>query len=207
MAIQAVLTGDIVNSTQLSPAAGKKLLTQLHQVLGAHQYEFYRGDSFQVYLRDAAPALQLALLCRTAAMGIAGVAGPPASDVRLSIGIAATKPPAALLGASKGEAFIVSGRAFDEMLQQGSRLAITSINALANEGLDVIAAYINAIFKMMTGKQAMVIFELLKGDTQQAVAQKLKKSKSTVHQHVTAGRWPEIEKLLQQYTNIVKLIV
>jgi hypothetical protein len=55
----------------------------------------------------------------------------------------------------------------------------------------------------MTGKQAEVIFQLLKGEMQQVVAKKLKKTKSTIHQRVTSGRWPEIEKLLQQYENII----
>lgn len=55
----------------------------------------------------------------------------------------------------------------------------------------------------MTAKQAEVIIELLKGKTQQEVAVQLNKSKSTVHQHVTAGRWPEIENPLQQFENIV----
>jgi transcriptional regulator with XRE-family HTH domain len=58
----------------------------------------------------------------------------------------------------------------------------------------------------MTSKQAAVIFELLKGESQQQVAAKMKKSKSTINQRVSAGRWPEIEKLLQQYENIINQI-
>jgi hypothetical protein len=69
--------------------------------------------------------------------------------------------------------------------------------------LQVIADYCNAIFKTMTGKQAAVIFELLLGKSQLVVAKKIKKSKSTVSQHVSAGRWVEIEKLLINYNNIV----
>ena len=82
-------------------------------------------------------------------------------------------------------------------------MTIFTSNALANEGLQVIAEYINAIFNTMTRKQAKVIFELLKGQTQQAVAKKLKKSKSTINQHVSSGRWAEIEKLLLHYENII----
>lgn len=53
----------------------------------------------------------------------------------------------------------------------------------------------------MTGKQAEIIFELLKGHTQQTAAEKFNKSKSTVSQHVSAGWWTEIKKLLWQYEN------
>ncbi|HTE13306.1 MAG TPA: hypothetical protein VK645_20145 [Chitinophagaceae bacterium] len=207
MAIQAVLTGDIVNSTRLGQAVEKKLLRGLQQLLAGHRFEFYRGDSFQVYVKNAGTALQTALLCRTAAISIAGNAATVSSDIRISIGIGKVKPPPTGLGAAKGEAFVLSGRAFDEIIKKDIRLAIASTNELANEGLQVIADYINSIFKMMTGKQAGVIFELLKGETQQAVAVKLKKSKSTINQHVNAGRWPEIEKLVEHYQNIINQLL
>jgi transposase len=58
----------------------------------------------------------------------------------------------------------------------------------------------------MTPKQAEVIFELLKGYSQQHVADKLNRSKSTISQHVTAGRWDEIENILNKYQDIVQLI-
>ncbi|MEO5594680.1 MAG: hypothetical protein ABIR15_10325 [Chitinophagaceae bacterium] len=206
MAIRAVLTGDIVNSTQLGPAVEKKLLKALQQVMAGHRFEFYRGDSFQVYIENAGSALQTALLCRTAAISAAGNAAT-ISDIRVSIGIGKVNTPVTMLGTAKGEAFVLSGRAFDEITKNDTRLVIASSNALANEGLQVIADYLNAIFKSMTGKQAGVIFELLKGDTQQAVAAKLKKSKSTINQHVNAGRWPGIEKLIQQYTNIINHLI
>jgi len=206
MAIQAVLTGDIVNSTRLGPSAEKKLMKCLQQLLAGHRFEFYRGDSFQVFIKDARSALPTALLCRTAAIGITGSA-PVSSDIRISIGIGKTKTPADSLGTARGEAFVLSGRAFDDLTKTNTRLAMVTSHRLANEGLQVIADYLNAIFKDMTGKQAGVIFELLKGETQQAVAAKLKKSKSTIHQHVSAGRWPSIEKLLHHYENIINQLI
>ena len=207
MAIQAVLTGDIVNSTQLGPAVEKKLLKVLQQLLATHRFEFYRGDSFQVHIKNAGAALQTALLCRAAAISIAGNTAAVFSDVRISIGIGKVKEPVTGLGTAKGEAFVLSGRAFDEITKKDTRLAIVTTNELANEGLQVIADYINTVFKVMTGKQAGVIFELLKGETQQTVAAKLKKSKSTINQHVSAGRWPEIEQLLKHYENIINQLI
>jgi hypothetical protein len=203
MATQAVLTGDIVNSSRLVPATEKKLQKLLQQLLLPYKFEFYRGDSFQAYLKDAGAALQTALLCRTAAIGILQEKSFFSSDVRISIGIAKTKPPVKTLGSARGETFILSGRAFDEIVKEDTRLAIVTTNKLANVGLQVLADYTNAILKNMTGKQAIVIFELLKGQTQQQVAAKFKKSKSTINQHVNAGNWPEVEKLLQQYDNII----
>lgn len=203
MTIRSVLTADIVNSTRLTAGKEKMLLRLLQQVLAPYKYEFYRGDSFQVYVKQADKALLVALLCRTAAVSMTQEKDTASSDVRISIGVGQVQVPVKTLRIAKGEAFILSGRAFDEMTKTDKRLAIVSGNSMANQGLQVIADYINTIFKTMTGKQAEVIFELLKGQSQQDVAGSLKKSKSTVHQHVTSGRWAEIDNLLQGYKNIV----
>ena len=203
MAIRAVLTGDIVNSTRIGKANERKLLKNLQQVLAAHLFEFYRGDSLQVFIKDPTQALQMALLCRTAGMSITQNEIVTSSDVRVSIGIGQVHTSVKSLGSAKGEAFVLSGRAFDDKLHTDTGLVISTPNPLANAGLQVIADYMNAIFKVMTSKQAVVIFELLKGETQQQVAAKMKKSKSTINQRVKAGRWPEIEKLLKQYENII----
>ena len=192
----------MIIKTIVTRTAEKKLLKVLKRVLLPHQFEFYRGDSFQVYIKNAGDALKTALLCRAVAIGIGEIAAAP-SDVRISIGIGKVKGTVTALGTAKGDAFVLSGRGLDELTKNNSRLAIASNNKLASQGLEVIADYINSIFKNMTGKQAGVIFELLKGESQRSVATKLKKSNSTINSHVNAGRWPEIERLLQQYENII----
>ncbi len=206
MAVQAVLTGDIVNSTRLKKVTEKKLLKILQNALAPYKFEFYRGDSFQVYVKKPEEALMIALLCRTAAISVSKNEEINLSDVRISIGIGVVTMQVKTLGAAKGEAFLLSGRAFDELAGTDTRLAISTANSLANAGLQIIADYINAILKVMTGRQAEVIFELLKKQPQQEVAILLKKSKSTIHQHVISGRWNEIEKLLQQYENILNYL-
>ncbi|MEJ0106874.1 MAG: hypothetical protein WDO19_31920 [Bacteroidota bacterium] len=203
MAIHAVLTGDIVNSTKLTAVNEKKLLKNLKRILSPYKYEFYRGDSFQVYLKNADKALQTALLCRTAAISIPAAEELAHGDIRVSIGIGRVNAPIKKLSAAKGEAFILSGRMFDEITKKGARLAIVTGNPIANTGLEVIADYLNSIYSVMTDKQAAVIFELLTGRTQKDVAGKLRKSKSTISQHVMAGRLYEIEKLLRQFESII----
>ena len=183
-----------------------RLLKILNQLLEQYLFEFYRGDSFQVYIKDPKSALRIALLCRSAAIGIATQGEKIMSDVRISIGIGQVKSPVKSLSTAKGEAFLLSGRTFDKILKTGTRLSVSTENPLANEGLQVISDYINDIFKTMTSKQAQVIFELLKGKTQQEVAKKLKRTKSTINQHVSSGKWFQIEKLLNQYENIINQI-
>jgi hypothetical protein len=208
MAIQAVLTGDIVNSTKLSAAKEAKISSMLMELFVYYnsKIEFYRGDSFQAYVKKPVTALRLALLSRSATIRLFKEDKLVLSDIRISIGIGEIKTPVRSLKTAKGKAFILSGRSFDEIAKSHQRLVITTANPLANEGLQVIADYLNAIFDVMTGKQAEVIFELLRGEMQKSVAKKFKKTKSTIHQRIIAGRWPEIEKLLQQYENIINQI-
>lgn len=203
MVLKAVLTGDIVNSTKLKPVAEKKLIKILQTVLANYQFEFYRGDSFQVFVKNAEEALEVALLCRTAAISISKSDQDIKSDIRISIGIGMVQLPVKSLATAKGSAFVLSGRAFDEFLKTDDRLSIAVENGLANTAAEIISDYLNQLFKVMTYKQAEVIFELLQHKTQQEVAKFLKKSKSTINQHVMAGGWNEIEKLLQQYKSIV----
>ncbi len=201
--MQAVLTGDIVNSTKLSYPKGKVLVKSLEQILKPHKYEFYRGDSFQVLVKDAANSLRIALLCRTAAISIKE---KTEIDVKVSIGLGEVEDHIKTLGSAKGEAFIISGRAFDSIEKTNTRLVISTANTMANLSFQIIADYINSIYSRMTSKQAKVIFQLLKGGLQQDVVKTLKKSKSTISQHANSGRWTEIEKILNQYELLIKAI-
>ncbi|HEV8084618.1 MAG TPA: hypothetical protein VGP55_15535 [Chitinophagaceae bacterium] len=201
--MQAVLTGDIVNSTKLSLVKEKALMKLLQQVLKPYKYEFYRGDSFQVLIKEAGNSLRIALLCRAAAIGITE---NNKADVKVSIGLGEVEDRIKTLGSAKGEAFIISGRAFDELEKMNSRLMISTANTMTNLSFQIIADYINSIYSKMTSKQAKVIFELLKGGLQQDVVKRLKKSKSTISQHASSGRWPELEKILNQYELLVKAI-
>ncbi|MEP7250943.1 MAG: hypothetical protein ABI683_01145 [Ginsengibacter sp.] len=199
--MQAVITGDIVNSTKLTLPREKALIKALEQALRPNKYEFYRGDSFQALIKEPGNSLRVALLCRSAAISITE---NNKTDVKVSIGLGEVEERIKTLGAAKGEAFIISGRAFDELEKTGVRLVITAANSMANISFQIIADYVNSIFNGMTPKQAKVIFELLKGGLQQDVVKRLKKSKSTISQHANSGRWGEIEKILNQYELLVK---
>ena len=203
--IGAIITADIVNSTKLSKAEYKKLEKSLSVLLEPYLHEFFRGDSFQAFVKSPNDALRLLLLLRTAAIKISS--GEAIADIRSSVGISAVKLPVKSLKTASGEAFVLSGRAFDKMTK-GERLAIVcdEKNKAVNLGLKLIAQFIDFIFQRLTVKQAAVVFELLMKSTQIEAAKKLKKSQATVHKHTQAAGWPQIEMLLQDYENLIPLI-
>jgi hypothetical protein len=206
--IHAVLTGDIVNSTLLGPDMEELLLKELGKVLSAYLIEFYRGDNFQVYLKEPAGALRVALLCRAKAISLTAMEEQPAlSDIRISIGIGPVALPVRAPGTARGEAFLLSGRGLDEIQKTERRLSISSGSAIADIGFGVMADYLDAIYREMTAKQAAAIVWLLAGATQLEAALKLNKSKSTVSQLVAAGGWSEIERILQQFEMLINQLV
>lgn len=204
--ISAVLTGDIVNSTRLGTRTVRKLITGLEGLFKGKSFEFYRGDSFQILETDPAVALKLALRCRCLAIILGTKEEKSRSDIRISIGIGKTGVIGTKLGATSGEAFLLSGRAFDEMEKAEKRLAISVANPMAAVGLSVIAGYADAIFSQLTIKQADLYRMLLSGASQLEAARELKKSQSTVHQYVVSGRWYETERILLHYEQIIKLL-
>jgi hypothetical protein len=204
MAIHAVITGDIVNSTLLPSKSNMDLHKKLRGIFAKHPFEFFRGDSFQAYMDDPGKALKMAMQCRVSAIALSN----PASqfDVRLGIGIGAVDPPVEPLNIAKGEAFVLSGRALDEIAHTRVRMKIAAGDAMAGEALAVIAQYADDIFSTMSVKQAAVIHFLLDGRPQLWIAEKLNKSKSTVHQLVVAAKWEKLSWLLDRYENIINLL-
>ncbi|MEO5563762.1 MAG: hypothetical protein ABIR18_10015 [Chitinophagaceae bacterium] len=201
MATGAVLTADIVNSTRLSAKEEKKLIDSLHAILSDYKFEFYRGDSFQVYLKDPSEVLKLAICIRALAKKI-----DPVFDVRQSIGIGEIETPVRYLRHAKGEAFVLSGRTFDELKENDRRLKISSSSVTLNLGLEVLAEFTDMIFEQMTAKQAEVIVELLNDRTQVETAGKLKKSQGTINKHIQSSGWRKIESILDKFTQFVEII-
>lgn len=201
----AIITADIVNSTKLSRVEYKKLEKNLSALLEPYLHEFFRGDSFQVFVKSPNDALRLLLQLRATAIKISAEGAN--ADIRASVGISAIKPLVKSLKTASGEAFVLSGRAFDQMAKE-ERLAIVcdEKNKAVNLGLKVIAHFIDFIFQRLTVKQAAVVYELLMKRTQIEAARKLKKSQATVHKHTQAAGWPQIQRLLEDYEHFIPLI-
>jgi hypothetical protein len=207
MPVSAVITADIVNSTQLSKADLKKLMKNLAGILQQYPHEFFRGDSFQVYVKSPAEALRLLLQMRIVAMKLISETSMPFTDIKGSIGVGFVKLPVRSLKTATSEAFILSGRTLDSMKpEQRLAIACNEKNSTANLALRVIARFIDYLFHRLTARQAAVVFELLMNRTQTETAKRLKIAQATVHQHIQSAGWPEIEKLLEEYEGLIHSI-
>lgn len=197
MPFVAVITGDIANSTKLPPIQLKKMIGQFKTLLAAHTLEFYRGDSFQLLVRNPPDALQVLFQLRAIARSYG-----QDIDVRAGIGLGTANTRVRELRTATGQAFILSGRAFDA-LDKSTTLHIQSSKIAANLPLQLLSDYTNFVFQQITARQAAVIQQLLAGRTQQQAAQKLKISQPTINQQARNGGWPELERILSHFKNIM----
>lgn len=208
MTISAVITADIAGSTLLQKAILARLLKQLGQALSGHPHEFFRGDSFQAFVKDPAEAYSLLLRLRIMAMKITADNPMPASDLRASIGIGNVRQPLKTIRTATDEAFVLSGRLF-EQVKPPERLLMAAPERFAtiNTGLQIIGSFTDYILGRMTVKQAEVVHHLLLQQTQSKTARALKKSQATVHKHAQAAGWPQLQKLMTDYQMLTKAIV
>ncbi|RYY40664.1 MAG: hypothetical protein EOO08_05925 [Chitinophagaceae bacterium] len=191
--MNAIITADIVNSTQMDAREAKRFRAGLDATFTGHKLEFFRGDSFQVLIKDPRFALRLVLRARS----LARSAGTN-FDVRCSIGIGSTEGTVRSLATASGEAFLLSGHAFDA-LEDNRRLAIVSGSEASKTALRILAAYADHLFRALTAKQASVVYELLSGKTQTETAAQLKITQATISSHAQSAAWGEIEYLLSEY--------
>ncbi|MDP3462707.1 MAG: hypothetical protein Q8S18_07975 [Bacteroidales bacterium] len=205
--LSTVITADIVNS---EPSWGKELGKRLEQTIYATQPAakvfFYRGDSFQSYLPDPVSTYRLALKLRTQAKLFEKDRPEVRTDVRMSIGIGTVNLPITILATAEGEAFVISGRSFDDMVKNDKRLHIQCSDAKTNITLQSISLFTDYLFQSLTMKQAEVLEHLLNHRTQVETAKWLKKSQSTINRHVQSMGWKQIEALIELYEQSIQFI-
>lgn len=118
MKMQAVITGDLVGSSQLMPAKLQQVLAQLESALAGYcqsqndSYQLFRGDSFQLTLTDPRRSSLILLRLRWLLIALSEPNQPV--DARLALGLAKT-PANYDSKYLNTEAHILSGRGLDTL--------------------------------------------------------------------------------------------
>lgn len=127
----AVITGDLIHSRKFKNPLEwmlpfKKLLSEIG--LQPEVWEIYRGDSFQIVVKQPETVLLFAIRLKATIKCIRGL------DVRMGIGIGTLDYKAARVSESNGEAFVFSGEKFDRLKVDKQNLAIKTMwNDFDNE--------------------------------------------------------------------------
>jgi hypothetical protein len=125
-------------------------------------------------------------------------------DARLSIGIGDVAYFGKSVLDADGEAFHLSGRAFDEMKDSQNFLQMSTNDQKLNDQLHIILNLANIIISQWTKNQAEVIFLLLEGKTQQEMADELKIAQSAVNNRIKLSRWKEIDKTMRYISSLMQ---
>lgn len=203
----AVLSGDIIRSTELSHEMYEDLLYTLQNQLtlirslnSKNKFEVNRGDSFQVLVQDAENAATYALLLRT------GLRSRSKNyDCRISIAVGEDVSIRHTVGSSTGDAFTLSGRALDTMTSDNLR--VTTLLQPFNENFELLTKYLDYHISEMTERQCSIIYLELKNKqslTQNEIAKLLGVNRVSVNRSINTAKLKLITEYTQFFSKKVK---
>ena len=200
-AMVAIITGDIINSTETKPSTWLNTLKNVLNQFGENpkQWEIYRGDSFQLELKPQ-NALKAAVLIKAA------LKQHKHMDVRLAIGLGEKSYDSKKITESNGSAFVNSGQCFEQLKKK--TLAIKSPIATFDYQMNLmieLALLIMDYWKPTTS--TIVKYTLENPDqNQEAIAKQLKKSQSNISEGLKRGGYDELSKLLYYYESQIQTV-
>jgi len=129
-----VITGDIINSRNAE--SPEQWLAKLKRALAKYgaepaQWEIYRGDSFQLEVKDPSEALLAAIYIKSSMKTLKN------TDARMAIGIGNKTYSASKISQSNGDAFIFSGEKFEKQKEEKQNLAIQTASKELNLELNL----------------------------------------------------------------------
>ena len=162
----AVLTGDLVKSTQMSDHTYADVITCLKSLLkdAFEKYdavgEIYRGDEFQIQFPNPIHAIECTLLIKLA-LHLSKVSDKPIQcTLSLAYGthnVLDDKP-----NTSSGPVFISSGRSL-EKTQRGD-ISVNFTNTPLDNELTLLTQFLNHLLNRLTKTQAELLYQYIESD-------------------------------------------
>lgn len=204
----AVITGDVIASSDLATAQRKRLPATIESIagvlvqwLGADQVSpiaIFGGDSWQLLLATPASALRAALFVRASLL-----ASPLEVDTRLAIAIGGVDfVPAAGIEQADGEALRMSGRLLAELSGRAVSMGFECPDKTLSRHWDLVVCLIDALVRTNgTANRARAVSGALRGFTGAQIGELWPTpiSKQTVGRHLTEVAWEALERTLAEY--------
>ncbi|MGL4513659.1 MAG: hypothetical protein ACRCT8_11270 [Lacipirellulaceae bacterium] len=205
----AVLTGDVVGSSELAADDRKKLPSLLREVerglgrlLGdglAAPMAVFGGDSWQVLLARPSDALRAALFVRASLQG-----SELGIDTRVAVAVGTIDfVPDGRIEEADGEAFRLSGRLLKEGLGKRRRLGFTAADPARAERWDLVFALVDGLVRAAwTPKRARAITGALLGETEAQIAdaEEPPTTRQAVHKRLELADWGLLEAAVEGYS-------
>lgn len=196
----AVITGDVVDSTRLSPKQREKLeqvLWETFEQLETHkdQYDVLRGDSFQLLVDEPRQAFKKAVQLRCLVKSGMSKYAKTRVDLRISIGFGDISFKGKTLGSSDGTAFRRSGQGLDALKGEKKHLVIQAGDQKKDDFLEILSVLTDVIITGWSAAQAEAVYWSSRGLTQTEIANKLSIVQSAVNKRLQSAHWNEISKV------------
>lgn len=213
MGLIGVITGDIVDSTNVSITDRDRLLSVLDSLMansvphGESNSAIFRGDGFQIRLSQPSQAARVALSIRSGLMYNTPAGVNALWDARVSVGVGDEAYVGENVGRSDGEAFRLSGRRLDDM--KGVRLSFLTSSESVNEELAIEGALIDDIATHWSRNQAFVAHQYFQVEqpTQQAIAREMRISSQRVNQLYHIAKVPLVMPFIIRFENLVSSLL
>jgi len=213
MGLIGVVTGDIVDSTNVSVEDRDRLLSVLDSLManlvpnGERNSAIFRGDSFQIKLSQPSQAARVALSIRSGLRYNTPEGLSTLWDARISVGVGDEAYVGENVGKSDGEAFRLSGRRLDDM--KGTRLSFLTSSAFVNEELAVEGAFVDDIVSHWSRNQALVAHQYFQTEppTQQSIARQMRVTTQRVNQLYLSAKVPIVLPFIIRFENLVSTLL
>lgn len=202
----SVLTGDIIKSraTQSQDVWLVPLKDALTQVATTSDlFEIYRGDSFQLEIKDCSKSFQTAVYLKSCIKSIKGF------DVRLSIGIGEKTYQGNTVSESNGEAFVYSGEIFETLKKDKQNLKIKTNNSQFNQEMNLYFKLVLIGMDNWTTNSAEIVKLTLEhpNKIQEELAKLIGISQDAVSKRQKRAYLDEILELNQLYQQKIKTLL
>lgn len=197
----SILTGDIINSRKKEDNSWLQILKNTLDTFGAspNYWQIYRGDSFQLEIKNCEDAFYGALRLKSTLKIIEGI------DVRIGIGIGKKEYQATKITESNGEAFVNSGFAFDKYLKKQS-LAIKTPWQEIDEELNLAFDLALLTMDSWTQNSAEVFKMSLESEniTQKEIANLLNITQGRVSERQKRAGFEQVMRLEKRFRKLIQ---
>lgn len=155
-----IITGDIKGSRKAKTVNWLGGLKEIFLKLGKTplDWEIYRGDEFQLEIKNGADALLVAFEIKAYLRSIK-------LDARMSIGFGEKTFKAKKISESNGSAFVHSGTGFDRLKKNKTSLSVNSFNAIFDKEMNLILKLGLAFMDNWLAQPAQFVFITIQNPT------------------------------------------
>ncbi|WP_394220524.1 hypothetical protein [Alteromonas gracilis] len=191
-----VLTGDITNSQSFGNGDFDNILAALREQLSNYatrysgDFDVYRGDAFQLVVRQPQHCMQIAIRLRLALKAYS-----PSVDVRISVAVGEAQFRPSEVKTGTGEAFVLSGRGLDSI--KPHYIAFYSSDKTLENQTQLLTRFADAHISGLTQTQSQTLLAYIEAEdkSHESVADILDKNRSNVSRILNASNY----KLVAEY--------